>query len=992
MLGRSRSIRKTSSLSAEDASSSVVDRTDEQDVLIHQPTGLINDGNTCYLNSVFQSLIHTPPFSTLLVPVDVKNHPYSPPSTITIDRARCPAFMADRNEHIDLMPLAAAFIENAGRSWRTELKGLQPGAGDRKGQGLKTLLYSVSRKYDQYGDYEQQDAHEFLRHLLDSIRMEECDVIKRLKGASGNPTISNADPRHISTISTPSSISPAPPSSEQLSNPSDATNSPVDTIESPPSADLFPNIVIRSDPVHPEQEPHQTNTSPAAHRPDYQRSASFDDESRPTMKDLESISNEQRNQQEHKADMVSFVDLLFGGRLASMVVCESCKSVSHTYEDFMDLSMSLPEEEPRERKRDRLKSIASKWKAKLTKPDNYETNDSSAVASDDEDDDGPPPAAYQSFASRRMTNVEEGPKRVPGGRRMTVDAGNQPDNLGPPSTNLGRRGSIFGGIGRKKSISSLGGSNRRASIAQSEAESAKAESTGSRASSPGPGDEVAGNGSALSTTTGSSINYANAVLQSQDSKFPKVRPSQAAYILRILGPYTPTQTSLSKRVGSSSFSEQAHSSPNLITGLTDCLKQFTAVEVLEGDNAFACKKCWRWDNPRADGKPWRRGGEHPGDDDEEDDVSVTDGLSGENAGSGGGLGSITDVDEATEHVATLKGTDLAALEAMTLNGPVEETGYYSEIASQGPAQAISGLPPTGLSNGYHGTIPTISQTPLSPETELSTIAPSVAPHRSKSSLAPPVVKINHRPANTRGISFTQHQNPELETMYVSDSDDSEDDASSNGGSPVGGGPKYVLRRAFKRYLIVHPPAILVIHLKRFEQIFGGKGFNPFGGFATNFRKLDSYVSFPEVLDIAPFLAPARVGAPVTQLNASRKIKSVEAVSDAVLYQLCAVVVHIGSMGGGHYVSYVLSSPSDPPPLHTPSSSPQPPKTGQDYLSPSSAILKPQSSSSASSIRSETSTYQKDPRVWYYCSDTVVKKVEIDEVLRAGAYLIFYEKT
>jgi uncharacterized UBP type Zn finger protein len=38
------------------------------------------------------------------------------------------------------------------------------------------LLATMGRKYDQYLDFAQQDAHEFLRILLDAMRMEEFDV------------------------------------------------------------------------------------------------------------------------------------------------------------------------------------------------------------------------------------------------------------------------------------------------------------------------------------------------------------------------------------------------------------------------------------------------------------------------------------------------------------------------------------------------------------------------------------------------------------------------------------------------------------------------------------------------------------------------------------------------------------------------------------------------------------------------------------------------
>jgi uncharacterized UBP type Zn finger protein len=40
----------------------------------------------------------------------------------------------------------------------------------------RDLLATLGQKYDQYLDFRQQDAHEFLRQLLDAMRMEELDV------------------------------------------------------------------------------------------------------------------------------------------------------------------------------------------------------------------------------------------------------------------------------------------------------------------------------------------------------------------------------------------------------------------------------------------------------------------------------------------------------------------------------------------------------------------------------------------------------------------------------------------------------------------------------------------------------------------------------------------------------------------------------------------------------------------------------------------------
>lgn len=40
----------------------------------------------------------------------------------------------------------------------------------------RNVLTTIGQKYDQYLDFRQQDAHEFLRHMLDAMRMEELDV------------------------------------------------------------------------------------------------------------------------------------------------------------------------------------------------------------------------------------------------------------------------------------------------------------------------------------------------------------------------------------------------------------------------------------------------------------------------------------------------------------------------------------------------------------------------------------------------------------------------------------------------------------------------------------------------------------------------------------------------------------------------------------------------------------------------------------------------
>lgn len=100
--------------------------------------------------------------------------------------------------------------------------------------------------------------------------------------------------------------------------------------------------------------------------------------------------------------------------------------------------------------------------------------------------------------------------------------------------------------------------------------------------------------------------------------------------------------------------------------------------------------------------------------------------------------------------------------------------------------------------------------------------------------------------------------------------------------------KVIMRAAYKRYLIATPPPVLVIHLKRFQQMSKV----PIMSFSSSFKKLEDYVSFPEYLDIAPYLAPRR------EQYADAKPGYVRGRSkrpERCMYRLYAVVVHIGNM-------------------------------------------------------------------------------------------------
>ncbi|XP_023942781.2 ubiquitin carboxyl-terminal hydrolase 16 isoform X2 [Bicyclus anynana] len=181
--------------------------------------------------------------------------------------------------------------------------------------------------------------------------------------------------------------------------------------------------------------------------------------------------------------------------------------------------------------------------------------------------------------------------------------------------------------------------------------------------------------------------------------------------------------------------------------------------------------------------------------------------------------------------------------------------------------------------------------------------------------------------------------------------------------------KTVYTNATKRFLVSSPPAILILHLKRFQI-----------GPRCMFRKMSKHVDFPTILDLAPFCA----------MDKLKKLPNVTRGQNELLYSLYGIVEHSGGMHGGHYVAYVKVR--------------EPVKPGHPrwwFLPKSANIPAPGSGDADGDSESDLSGYESGEGAapsfeaplgkWYYVSDSLVSEVSEEKVLRAQAYLLFYER-
>lgn len=146
------------------------------------------------------------------------------------------------------------------------------------------------------------------------------------------------------------------------------------------------------------------------------------------------------------------------------------------------------------------------------------------------------------------------------------------------------------------------------------------------------------------------------------------------------------------------------------------------------------------------------------------------------------------------------------------------------------------------------------------------------------------------------------------------------------------------RTAHKSYRIYLPPQVLLLHLKRFQH--DGRG---------QLNKLDTAVKFEFELDLSPFMAE---DAPSSSSSSNGTQEPQQ--QQQLVYDLVGLVVHMGTMRGGHYIAYVKR-------VH-----------GAEQQQ-----------------AGELASGSTGCAQWYYVSDTSVRPVNVSEVAAAQAYMLLY---
>jgi ubiquitin carboxyl-terminal hydrolase 16/45 len=184
--------------------------------------------------------------------------------------------------------------------------------------------------------------------------------------------------------------------------------------------------------------------------------------------------------------------------------------------------------------------------------------------------------------------------------------------------------------------------------------------------------------------------------------------------------------------------------------------------------------------------------------------------------------------------------------------------------------------------------------------------------------------------------------------------------------------------ASKQLLIYAPPAVLTLHLKRFQQV----------GFSL--RKLTHHVSFTELLDLSPYCT--RLYQDVNRMKNSNSNSCSSVGTGRLTYSLYGVIEHSGTLRNGHYTAYVkLRQSSLEQTRHFIQSTLSDYLTVNDLVEAFQTLTLTDHQNRPDEVHEAATCHVPDGR-WFHISDTSVSELKnIDSLLKCQAYLLFYER-
>ncbi|BGP19117.1 hypothetical protein JCM10213_005642 [Rhodosporidiobolus nylandii] len=987
--------------------------------------GLVNLGNSCFYNTIVQSLSATQPLTDI-----IQSAPSSSPALQTLSPTS-PSYNPDLDALPSPLPMTAALLVLLDKLDPTNN---EDGTLGKKAFNPKSLLRQLSMKHEEYAEATQQDSHELLRHLIDGIMMEEQDLIKKLNALP---------PSHPSN--------PRRPSMHTRSTTVKAV------------IDLSGAAVVPEDAM--------SDSSASVHGDE--SAVDSDEESDISSSEDEGQLSEGEEDKVKKGKMRPFVGSVFEGKLASFIICDECKNVSLTKEDFMDLSLSLKDDTGNKmRKRDRIRR---------TLQAGFFSRKSGRGSSDKSGDE-----------------VKQAPNGIPKHPRSSLSEteASASDSQADETDEDHIRPAALGGKPRSRGTSldptkltrdSAMSGLRPDSAAALRHHSQPGPSHGSRDPSP--------LGRALSVLSRGSDGNPHS---HRRPKIPKPTVEQIAYIKQVLvdvpgpavpslpaglrvarppGSSQPSSSSPAQGGGSGNASDAASISSTTSslarlrlantpavdwqnTDLFECFRQFTAVEVLEGENSFACRSCWKWLNPELEAKrkedKERRRAERKlkraarAQSQVNGSVTAAIAVDGE-----GNLLRPQDVarkelearerernaeedeldsdeDDRRTHPdadRTARNTPAASPRIPTITSltpdsaipPLEHLAPADAVSSPAPTEEAQNSPNPGraiarsfsvsseattnasVSTDYEGGVSSEAfetttdeeDNDDSPDLDGRSLSGSVA-DIGASQIPLTVDNIAALPAPSHArLAVPKHSNsssrPQTSSSLGSSLPHSAPPrpSSAASGSATKVPPKsqqHILRRAHKRYLIspADLPPVLVIHLKRFMQTSKS---SLFGSAFVNLKKRDDPVTFPREMDLSPFLAPkgrpprpdadeadaegARIGA--------RKARTAQRLGSSA-----------SSGGEGLGMRGLGSVPEEAIDVEV---------ERENARYKLYAVVVHEGTIDTGHYASYVLTNRygkgadagKGERRWVFCSDEDVMAVSEAEVLRSKAYMLFYER-